>query len=42
MGARHGHAPDERFADPDVMRGVLDAAGTLLDGKRAAAWTAQG
>jgi integrase len=30
------------LADPDVMRSVLDAAGTLLDGKPAAAWTAQG
>jgi len=34
--------PVSALADPDVMRSVLDAAGTLLDGKPAAAWTAQG
>jgi hypothetical protein len=34
--------PVSALADPDVMRAVLDAAGTLLDGKPAAAWTSQG
>jgi hypothetical protein len=33
--------PVSALADPDVMRSVLDAAGTLLNGKPAAAWTAQ-
>jgi hypothetical protein len=31
--------PVSALTDPDVMRSVLDTAGTLLDGKPAAAWT---
>ena len=34
--------PVSALADPDVMRSMLDAAGTLLNGKPAAAWTSQG
>jgi integrase len=34
--------PVSALAEPDVMRSVLDTAGTLLNGKPAAAWTAQG
>jgi integrase len=34
--------PVSALADPDVMRNMLDAGGTLLSGKPAAAWTAQG
>ena len=31
--------PVSVLAEPEAMRGVLDAAGTLLDGRPAAAWT---
>ena len=34
--------PVSALSDLDVMRSVLDAAGTLLDGRPASAWTAQG
>ncbi len=34
--------PVSALADPDLMRRVFDAAGTLLDGRPASAWTAQG
>ena len=34
--------PVSALSDPDLMRSVLDAAGTLLDGRPASAWTAQG
>jgi integrase len=34
--------PVSALGDPDIMRRVLDTAGTLLNGKPAAAWTAQG
>ena len=34
--------PVSALSDSDVMRSVLDAAGTLLNGRPASAWTAQG
>jgi integrase len=34
--------PVSALSDPDVMRSVLDTAGTLLTGRPASAWTAQG
>ena len=35
-------SPVSALSDPDLMRSVLDAAGTLLHGRPASAWTAQG
>ena len=34
--------PVSALSDPDLMRSVLDVAGTLLHGRPASAWTAQG
>lgn len=34
--------PVSALSEPDLMRSVLDAAGTLLNGRPASAWTAQG